>query len=245
MRLDKFLSHTGFGSRKDVKQLLKKKLVTVNDQLQTKGALSVEPNHDRILVNGEEIRYQEYIYLMLHKPAGVLSATEDSRQKTVVDLLELDVLHFNPFPVGRLDKDTEGLLLLTNDGELAHFLLSPRREVAKTYYARIAGVMDEADKIAFQKGITLEDGYECLPAELEIRAIDAENQTSEVMITIHEGKFHQVKRMVQACGKEVTYLKRLTMGSLKLDDTLQLGEYRELTAEELVGLQQFLPSIEK
>lgn len=220
-------------------------MVTVNDQLQTKGDFSVEPNHDRILVNGEEIRYQEYIYLMLHKPADVLSATEDSRQKTVVDLLDLDVLHFNPFPVGRLDKDTEGLLLLTNDGELAHFLLSPRREVAKTYYARIAGVMDEADKIAFQKGITLEDGYECLPAELEIRAIDEENQTSEVMITIHEGKFHQVKRMVQACGKEVTYLKRLTMGSLKLDNTLQLGEYRELTAEELAELQQFLPSIEK
>ncbi|QII83045.1 pseudouridine synthase [Jeotgalibaca arthritidis] len=242
MRLDKFLSHTGFGSRKEVKVLLKQKKVVVNDKVASKGEMKVDLNQDQVVVNGERIQYQEFHYLMLHKPAGVLSATEDMKQKTVIDLLSEEYQHLNLFPVGRLDKDTEGLLLLTNDGELAHFLLSPKKEVAKRYYARVAGIMDEADCEAFKNRIVLEDGFECLPGELEIKSVDEEKQESEVFITIKEGKFHQVKRMVKASGKEVTYLKRLTMGSLVLDPKLQLAEYRYLTESELADLKAYLPN---
>lgn len=240
MRLDKFLSHTGYGSRKDVKQLLKKKVVQVNDRVATKGDLILDLANDRVTVAGTLVHYRKYIYLMLHKPAGYLSATEDNAQQTVIDLLDAESRRFEPFPVGRLDKDTEGLLLITNDGELAHFLLSPRKHVAKTYYAEIKGKMDQADVAAFRAGIQLEDGYQCLPATLEI--LEATPETSAVKITIEEGKFHQVKRMVLACGKEVTYLKRLTMGSLALDENLQIGQYRPLTEAELANLQEFLPT---
>ena len=239
MRLDKFLSHTGFGSRKEVKQLLKKKVVRVNDQVVKKGYYILNLNQDHISVNGEMITYQEFIYLMLNKPAGYLSATEDNFQKTVIDLLQPEEQHFNPFPVGRLDKDTEGLLLLTNDGELAHFLLSPKKHVKKTYYAEVVGVMDLEDIERFKLGIVLEDGYKCLPAELQI--IEQTDRTSKVLITVEEGKFHQVKRMVLACGKEVNYLKRQSMASLKLDETLKSGEYRPLDKEELNQLKEFLP----
>lgn len=239
MRLDKFLSHTGFGSRKEVKQLLKKKVVRVNDQVVKKGDYILNLNQDLISVNGETITYQEFIYLMLNKPAGYLSATEDNFQKTVIDLLQPEEQHFNPFPVGRLDKDTEGLLLLTNDGELAHFLLSPKKHVKKTYYAEVVGVMDLEDIERFKLGIVLEDGYKCLPAELQI--IEQTDRTSKVLITVEEGKFHQVKRMVLACGKEVNYLKRQSMASLKLDETLKSGEYRPLDKEELDQLKEFLP----
>lgn len=239
MRLDKFLSHTGFGSRKEVKQLLKKKVVRVNDQVVKKGDYILNLNQDLISVNGETITYQEFIYLMLNKPAGYLSATEDNFQKTVIDLLQPEEQHFNPFPVGRLDKDTEGLLLLTNDGELAHFLLSPKKHVKKTYYAEVVGVMDLEDIERFKLGIVLEDGYKCLPAELQI--IEQTDRTSKVLITVEEGKFHQVKRMVLACGKEVNYLKRQSMASLKLDETLKSGEYRPLDKEELNQLKEFLP----
>lgn len=242
MRLDKFLSHTGFGSRKEVKGLLKQKKVMVNDKVASKGEMKVDLNQDQVMVNGERIQYQEFHYLMLHKPAGVLSATEDMKQKTVIDLLSEEYQHLNLFPVGRLDKDTEGLLLLTNDGELAHFLLSPKKEVAKRYYARVAGIMNEADCEAFKNRIILEDGFECLPGELEIKSVDEEKQESEVFITIKEGKFHQVKRMVKARSKEVTYLKRLTMGSLVLDSKLQLAEYRYLTEFELADLKTYLPN---
>lgn len=239
MRLDKFLSHTGFGSRKEVKQLLKKKVVRVNDQVVKKGDYILNLNQDLISVNGETITYQEFIYLMLNKPAGYLSATEDNFQKTVIDLLQPEEQHFNPFPVGRLDKDTEGLLLLTNDGELAHFLLSPKKHVKKTYYAEVVGVMDLEDIERFKLGIVLEDGYKCLQAELQI--IEQTDRTSKVLITVEEGKFHQVKRMVLACGKEVNYLKRQSMASLKLDETLKSGEYRPLDKEELNQLKEFLP----
>ena len=239
MRLDKFLSHTGFGSRKEVKQLLKKKVVRVNDQVVKKGYYILNLNQDHISVNGETITYQEFIYLMLNKPAGYLSATEDNFQKTVIDLLQPEEQHFNPFPVGRLDKDTEGLLLLTNDGELAHFLLSPKKHVKKTYYAEVVGVMDLEDIERFKLGIVLEDGYKCLPAELQI--IEQTDRTSKVLITVEEGKFHQVKRMVLACGKEVNCLKRQSMASLKLDETLKSGEYRPLDKEELDQLKEFLP----
>lgn len=241
MRLDKFLSHTGYGSRKDVKQLLKKKIVHINGKLITKGDFNLDPSSDTVTVNGQLVEYQKYLYLMLNKPAGYLSATEDYHQKTVIDLLDEKSQQFDPFPVGRLDKDTEGLLLLTNDGEMAHFLLSPKRHVEKTYYAKVLGVMDDADIRAFEQGVILEDGYECLPAKLEI--LNTAENTSEVHITIKEGKFHQVKRMVASCGKEVTYLKRMTMGSLVLDETLPLGDFRPLTDQEIKDLQGFLPEI--
>lgn len=239
MRLDKFLSHTGYGSRKEVKLLLKKKSVLVNGTLAKKGDQILKLDEDKVTVNGETVHYQKFIYLMLNKPDGYLSATEDNHQETVIDLLDADSQRFSPFPVGRLDKDTEGLLLLTNDGDLAHFLLSPKKQVRKTYFAKIDGVMDADDVAAFSEGIILEDGYECLPAKLEILNTTAE--ASEVNITISEGKFHQVKRMVIARGKEVTFLKRLSMGSLKLDESLELGEYRPLTAKELNELKEFLP----
>ena len=245
MRLDKLLSNSGFGSRKEVKVLLKKKLVTVNGKIETKAEAKVDSEKDAILVYGEPVSYQEYIYLMMNKPQGVLSATEDNHQKTVIDLLAFE-LQQELFPVGRLDKDTEGLLLLTNDGQLAHFLLSPKRHVDKIYFAEVAGRMTEEDQKAFTEGLILEDGYRCLPAKLEILRYDEVKDCSEVEITIKEGKFHQVKRMVLACGKEVTFLKRLTMGSLHLDKQLEKGDYRPLRDEELAALREHLPeSIKK
>ena len=180
MRLDKFLSHTGFGSRKEVKQLLKKKIVKVNDVVKTKGEFSVNTDVDQIEVEGKKISYEKYTYIMLNKPAGFLSATEDRDQKTVIDIVADDYAHVDLFPVGRLDKDTEGLLLLCNDGDLAHFLLSPKKLVSKTYLAQVDGEMTEVDIQAFKDGITLEDGYECLPAELEIK------DEKTVLITIRE-----------------------------------------------------------
>ncbi|AZP05535.1 pseudouridine synthase [Jeotgalibaca ciconiae] len=242
MRLDKFLSHTGFGSRKEVRLLLKQKKIFVNEKVQTKGDLKIDVNKDQVSMDGEKIHYQKFHYLMLHKPSGVLSATEDVKQKTVIDLLSDDYQHLDLFPVGRLDKDTEGLLLLTNDGELAHFLLSPKKEVKKVYFARVEGIMDDDDRVAFQNSILLEDGYKCLPGQLEIKKTDSEQNQSEVLITIQEGKFHQVKRMVKARGKEVNYLKRLSMGTLKLDPSLKRGEYRYLTDEELQSLKEHLPN---
>lgn len=239
MRLDRFLAHTGYGTRKEVKVLLKRKCVLVNGAIITKGDTILKLDSDSVTVNDEVVHYQKFIYLMLNKPGGYLSATEDNHQQTVIDLLDANSQRFSPFPVGRLDKDTEGLLLLTNDGYLAHFLLSPKKQVHKTYYAKVAGVMDEADVKAFREGIILEDGYECLPANLEI--LSTVEDSSDVLITISEGKFHQIKRMVVSCGKEVSFLKRLTMGSLKLDENLKLGEYRPLTEQELNGLKEFLP----
>ncbi|MGY0694743.1 pseudouridine synthase [Virgibacillus sp. FSP13] len=230
MRLDKLLANTGFGSRKDVKGLLKKKQVTVNDLIQKDGSVHVDPAKDVITVNGKSVQYQKYLYIMLHKPQGYISATVDDKEKTVVDLLNGGHQHFKPFPVGRLDKDTEGLLLLTNDGELAHQLTSPRKEIKKTYAAKVAGLVTDQDMSLFKQGVVLEDGYKTKPAELII--LQAGN-ISEIELTITEGKYHQVKRMFEAVGKKVTYLKRLRMGELQLDETLALGEYRELTEEEL------------
>ncbi|HRU41974.1 MAG TPA: 16S rRNA pseudouridine(516) synthase, partial [Candidatus Diapherotrites archaeon] len=170
------------------------------------------------------------IYIMMNKPQGVISATEDSRERTVIDLLSDEFKAFKPFPVGRLDKDTEGLLLLTNDGQLAHRLLSPKKHVPKTYIAKVAGRVSEEDAEAFSNGVTLEDGYRTMASRLEILV---RGSISLVEVTIYEGKFHQVKRMFQAVGKEVIFLKRISMGELKLDETLEPGEYRELNEEEL------------
>ena len=225
-RLDKIISATGKKSRREVKLLVKQGRILVDGVPASAPEMKVDPTASEILLDGENIGYQRFTYIMLHKPAGVLSAVEDKRQKTVLDLLPEELQRRNLSPVGRLDKDTEGLLLLTNDGELTHRLLSPRHHVDKVYYARVEGRLEEADCAAFAAGITLGDGLECMPAGLEILS------DSEALVTLQEGKFHQVKRMLAFCGKPVVYLKRLSMGPLRLDESLQPGEFRHLTEEE-------------
>lgn len=233
MRLDKLLSHSGFGTRKEVKDLIKKGYVTVNGEVVKKDKNHVDPNIDEVQVDGETIYYEEKVYYMLNKPAGYVSATEDNVYPTVVELID-DYYRQDIFPVGRLDVDTEGLLLLTNDGILAHQLLSPKKHCPKIYYAKIKGVVNERDVQAFLDGITIDD-YKCQSAQLHI--LSTTDTTSEIEVTIYEGKFHQVKKMFIACGKEVTYLKRIQMKDLKLDKNLKLGEYRRLTIEELDRLK--------
>ncbi|WP_010096203.1 pseudouridine synthase [Ornithinibacillus scapharcae] len=230
MRLDKLLSNMGYGSRKDVKLIVKNKRVTVNSKVIKDSGIKVDPNHDAIMVDGIKVEYKPYIYIMMNKPPGVISATEDRVDKTVIDLLTPEFKHYDPFPVGRLDKDTEGLLLITNDGQLAHQLLSPKKDIEKTYYARISGNVTDIDIEEFAKGVILEDGYQAKPAKLKIIQSGAK---SEIEVTITEGKYHQVKRMFEAVGKKVIYLKRLSMGELRLDETLKLGTYRELNEAEL------------
>lgn len=236
-RLDKIISNLGYGSRKDVKSFAKKGLIEVDGVVVKDNGMLVDPESSIIKVNGEEILYRKYIYLMMNKPDGVISATHDNRDETVVDLLELDHQVFDPFPVGRLDKDTVGLLLLTNDGELNHRLISPKYHVDKIYYAEIDKKVDDSDIEAFKKGITLDDGYKCLEAKLKI--ISATEKGSEVRVTIQEGKYHQVKRMFEAVGKKVIYLKREEFGGLILDPELEEGEYRELTDDELALLRSY------
>ncbi|EBF5147863.1 rRNA pseudouridine synthase [Listeria monocytogenes] len=231
MRLDKLLSHTGFGSRKEVKPLLKSGAVVVNGTIQKDSKTQVNPDKNQITVHGTPVVYQEFVYFMLHKPQNVVSATEDNVSETVIDLLAQEDTLTDPFPVGRLDKDTEGLLIITNDGTLAHKLLSPKKHIDKTYYAKIDGDVTAEDVEAFAAGIELDDGYTCKPARLEIIT------PNEIKVTIQEGKFHQVKRMFAARGKSVSYLKRISMGNLQLDESLALGEYRPLTEAELAILQ--------
>lgn len=235
MRIDKVLANLGYGSRKEVKKLLKDGAVTVNEKVIKDAKEHVDPNADTITVYGEVIEYKEYIYLMMNKPAGVISATEDGNEETVIDLLEPEDVIFSPFPVGRLDKDTEGLLLLTNDGQLAHRLLSPKKHVPKTYFAVIDQEVTEADAAAFRLGVTLDGGYVTKPGELKILKSGIR---SDIELTITEGKFHQVKRMFQAIGKQVVYLQRISMGPLELDESLELGQYRELTDDEISLLKE-------
>lgn len=240
MRLDKLLAHSGLGTRKEVKKLLKKKIVEVNEKIIIDPKTHVDPETDRITVGGEPILYQEFVYFMLNKPQGVISATEDLVHETVVDLLEPQDSLQEPHPVGRLDIDTEGLLVLTNDGKLTHRLLSPKHHVNKVYYAEVDGLVTEEDVETFKTGITLSDDFEeyvTMPAVLKILETDEEAGTSKVEVTIQEGKFHQVKRMILSVGKTVTYLKRLSMGELKLDPQLELGAYRPLTEEEISLLE--------
>ena len=234
MRIDKLLANSGYGSRKDVKKLLKSGAVLCNDAKIADPKAHVDPDKDRITVYGEQVQYREFIYVMMNKPKGYISATEDDRLETVLDLLEPEDAHMKPFPVGRLDRDTEGLLVLTNDGQLAHDVLAPKKHVPKTYYAIIDGAVDEVDIERFKQGVTLDDGYVTKPGEL---TIIKSGQQSEIELIITEGKFHQVKRMFESVGKKVLYLKRIAMGALVLDESLELGEYREMTEEELALLQ--------
>lgn len=233
MRLDKYLCETGFGTRSQVKDLLKKGQVMVNGEVVKKPELKINETTDQILCQGKKASYQKNIYLMLHKPAGVVSATEDNREKTVLDLVRPEDRKNGLFPVGRLDKDTEGLLLLTDDGELAHRLLSPKKHVDKTYFAKIDGQVTEEHVKQFREGLDIGDEKKTLPAVLTILL---SGPVSEIEVTIHEGRFHQIKRMFEAVGCKVTYLKRLSMGSLVLDETLPPEEYRPLTEAELEGL---------
>lgn len=234
-RLDKYLADMSVGTRSEVKNLIKKGLVTVNGEVIRKPEYKVDIEKDDLVCRGEPVAYQTLVYYMLNKPAGVISATNDPKQKTVLDLIT-DKSRKDLFPVGRLDKDTVGLLLITNDGNLAHRLLSPKHHVDKCYFAKVQGnvTKDDAEKFAEGVNIGTEDEPEItMPGKLDIIKSD---DLSEIRLTIQEGKFHQVKRMFQAVGKEVVYLKRERMGSLILDDNLAEGEYRMLTEEELKNL---------
>ncbi len=235
LRIDKILSNLGYGSRAELKVYCKKGLVKINDKVISNPGTQVDTDVDKIEFNNEVVKYREFVYIMMNKPDGYLSATFDKRDPIVLDLIDPSYLTFEPFPVGRLDKDTEGLLVLTNDGQLAHRVLSPKKHVPKTYYAKIEGVLTDEDIKAFEKGVTLDDGYETMPSQLKILE---SGEMSEIELTIHEGKFHQVKRMFESVGKKVVYLKRLSMGKLILDETLGLGEYRELTDEEVKLIEE-------
>lgn len=229
-RLDKIISATGKKSRREVREMVRQGRVLVDGKPAPAADMKVDPQTAVILLDGEPLGYEKFTYVMLHKPAGVLTATEDRRQETVLDLLPPELRRRALSPVGRLDKDTEGLLLLTNDGQLAHRLLSPKSHVDKVYYARVDGALEPGDIAAFAAGITLGDGLECLPAGLEILS------PTEALVTLREGKFHQVKRMLAARGKPVLYLKRLSMGRLRLDPALAPGAWRMLTEEERSAL---------
>lgn len=230
MRIDKCLANSGVGTRQEVKKILKAGLVSIGDTVVKDGKTQVDPNKVTISVNGEQINYKEFVYFMMNKPQGYISATEDRYLKTVLELVRPEDSHYDLFPAGRLDRDTEGFLLLTNDGQFAHQILSPKKHVPKTYFARIEGVVTEDDVVSFKNGVVIGDGYTTKPAELVILDSGA---FSEIELTITEGKFHQVKQMFEAVGKKVVYLKRIAMGALELDESLELGDYRELTVGEL------------
>ncbi len=228
------LSNSGLGSRKQIKSDAKKGFIEVNGIVEKDSSKIIDTEKDLVKYKGEVIKYVQYIYLMMNKPQGVISATEDNYAKTVIDLLKDEDKFYKPFPVGRLDKDTEGLLLITNDGQLSHNLLSPKKQVDKTYYVEVAEEVTEEDVKSFEEGIVLkEDNYKTLPAKLQI--IES-GYPSICLVTIREGKFHQVKRMFKALNNEVIYLKRISMGPLKLDETLKPGQYRHLTEKELIAL---------
>ena len=235
MRLDKYLSDMGAGTRSELKKEIRKSGAVVDGTVVKDPGFSVSESSN-VIFRGSEVAYEEYVYYMLNKPAGIISASEDGREETVVDLIS-EPKRRDLFPVGRLDRDTEGLLLITNDGALSHRLLSPKHHVDKVYYVKVSGILTENDAELFRDGLVLTDGLECLPADLEILSVSDDDYVSEAEITIREGKFHQVKRMFASIGSEVIYLKRLSMGPISLDPGLAPGEYRRLTPEELTALE--------
>ena len=260
IRLDKFLADTGQGTRNEVKQKLKQGRVKVNEEIVKKPETKIDPDMDTITMDGKSLHFEEFQYYMLHKPAGVVSATKDERDKTVIQLIAEDKRR-DLFPVGRLDKDTEGLLVITNDGVLANNLLAPGKHVEKTYYADIEGLVTDDTVVSFMEGLDIGDEAPTLPAKLVILETDSRKNDggknaveqvgvndgeckasentpeSKVEITITEGRYHQVKRMCLAVGMRVKYLKRISMGEVKLDSELGLGEYRRLTEEEIALLK--------
>ncbi|HNY20520.1 MAG TPA: pseudouridine synthase [Treponemataceae bacterium] len=236
-RLDKLLSANGFGSRKEIKRLLKDRVVAVNGVRRVDPSTDVDPELDAITLDGEPLRILTTVYLMLNKPAGVISSTEDPDHRTVIDVLGEPWASMDLFPIGRLDVDTEGLLVITNDGPLTHRLTSPKTGVDKTYYARLRDPVDDAAlasyREAFRAGVPFRDGHVCLPAKIDRCGDEADG----VIVTIQEGKYHQVKKMFYVVGNEVAYLKRESMGNLSLDPALKPGEFRELTSDELALLR--------
>ncbi|MFQ9156800.1 MAG: pseudouridine synthase [Blautia sp.] len=230
VRLDRFLADAGAGTRSEVKKMIQKGRVLVNDQPASGPEQKISPDLDRVLLDGkEQTEAPDFLYYILNKPAGYISATEDSKDKTVMDLLP-KIARRNLFPVGRLDKDTEGLLLITDDGALAHELLSPAKHVDKTYYAKVKGVVTKEEQEVVKNGVDIGEAKLTMPAKLEI--LNTDGEYSEILLTIREGKFHQVKRMMEAVGKTVVYLKRLSMGGLVLPEDLPIGQWRMLTTEE-------------
>jgi 16S rRNA pseudouridine516 synthase len=235
-RIDKILANLGFGTRKEIKAVVKNGEVKINGTVIKDSSVKIDPDKSTIEVGGNVVEYKKNIYLLMNKPQGVVSATFDNYDETVIDILEPEYQAFKPFPVGRLDKDTEGLLLITNDGELNHRMISPKNHVDKVYYAEIDKYLDERDVNRFKKGIQLKDGYKCLPGKLHI--IESNEDGAKVEVTIQEGKFHQVKRMFNALGKNVVYLKRIKFGPMELDKDLNLGEYRELSKNEIESIKR-------
>ena len=234
MRLDKFLKDLGKGTRKEVKEYIKKGYIKVNSNIVKSSDLKIDEEKDVVSFNNEILVYEKFVYLMLNKPAGVVSATFDNKDKTVIDLIS-DYKHLDLFPFGRLDKDTEGLLIISNDGKLAHDLLSPKKHVDKKYYVEVEGILNDEDTIKFKEGIILENNESCKSATLEI--IESA-PISKCYVTISEGKYHQVKRMFEMVNKKVIYLKRITFGNISLDKNLKLGEYRKLTDDEVNKLRK-------
>ena len=232
IRLDKYLADMGIGTRTEVKKLIRQGKVKIDDTIVKSPEQKIDTGTQKVFCEGQEVGYKKYEYYMLNKPAGYVSATTDAKDKTVLDLITAKKRK-DLFPVGRLDKDTEGLLLITNDGDLAHRLLAPKKHVDKLYYAKVDGVVTEEDRQAFAEGVNIGEDEMTRPAVLEILKSD---EVSEIHLTVQEGKFHQVKRMFEAVGKKVIYLKRISMGTLQLDENLKLGEYRPLTEEELEHL---------
>lgn len=227
MRLDKLLNDAGLGSRKELKKLIKSGRVTLNGSAAVRPETQVEPGTDRICLDGEQVQYSRFHYYMIDKPTGVLTATRDGKQKTVLDLLPERLRRMGLFPVGRLDKDTSGLLLLTDDGDFAHRVISPKFCVEKMYYARVEGELGQKDAEAFAEGLTLRDGTRCLPAKLELLGRD------ECYVTVREGKYHQVRRMLASRGAPVLELRRLTVGGLTLEEDSAPGKIRELDENDL------------
>ena len=230
MRIDKYLCEMGTGSRKEIKKFIKEKKVSVNGKCVLKADFCVDENKDEVIFDGKRVWYKKYIYLMLNKPAGYLSATEDKKLPTVSELIDEKYAHYNAFCAGRLDIDTTGFLILTKDGAFAHHIISPRHHIEKKYFAKISAPADESDVCKMKEGIVLDDGYKCMSAKLEI--INSSPEGSEIYLTIQEGKFHQVKRMFEAVGKKVLSLKRVEIGGVLLDESLKPGQMRELTKEE-------------
>ena len=229
MRLDRFLANSGVGTRKEVKEILKKRKIKVNDSIITDGSIHIDENKHAVKYEEKEISYKPFIYIMMNKPDGVISSTEDDEHRTVIDLLENKYRTYSVFPIGRLDIDTEGLLILTNDGILTHKLLAPNKHVDKKYYVELKNPVLKSDIEKLENGIELENGFVTKNAKVEV----IENSEDKVYITITEGKYHQVKRMFKAVNNKVLYLKRVQMGNLKLDDKLKVGKYRELTEKEI------------
>ena len=227
MRLDKIISDSGVASRKEAAALIKRGFVIVGGAVAVSPADKCDPETTKIIVNGKEINYKTNYYIMMNKPAGYVSATEDKSEQTVVSLLKGEYAKRDLFPTGRLDKDAEGFILLTNDGDFAHKVISPKKHIAKKYYICVDGILETGDIKAVSEGIILKDGTRCMPGTLEI--ID----DNCAYITIFEGKYHQVKRMMASLGKPVGYLKRISIGGLALDDALLPGEYREIADKEL------------